>query len=78
MIKKILFWIVLINFFGTFTITLSEIIPLEKPIQSKEQTKKKLFIDVVKPIPKPIQKIVIKEKEINTNIEKKNYWAYTS
>ena len=74
MIKKILFWIVLINFFGTFSIALSEIIPLKKPIQSKEQTQTKLLIDVIKPIPKPTQKIVVKEieKEINTNIKKKN------
>ena len=73
MIKKILFWIVLINFFGTFSQALSEIIPLKKPIQSKEQTETKLLIDVIKPIPKPTQKIVEKEieKEINTNIETK-------
>ena len=73
MIKKILFWIVLINFFGTFSQALSEIIPLKKPIQSKEQTETKLLIDIIKPIPKPTQKIVEKEieKEINTNIETK-------
>ena len=54
MIKKILFWIILINFFGTFPIALSDIIPLKKPIQSEELTQKKLLIDVLKPLPKPI------------------------
>ena len=50
MIKKILFWIVLINLFGLQTIAQSDIIPLKKPIQSDELTQKKLLIDVLKPV----------------------------
>ena len=46
MIKKILFWIVLINLFGLQTIAQSDIIPLKKPIQSDELTQKKLLIDL--------------------------------
>ncbi len=52
MIKKILFWIVLINLFGLQTIAQSDIIPLKKPIQSDELTQKKLLIDVLKPLPR--------------------------
>ena len=71
MVKKIVFWIILINFFFTFNIAFSEIIPLKKPVQSKEQTQKKLLIDVLKPLPKPIQKTVNKviKKEDKTKIE---------
>ena len=73
MIKKILFWIVLINLFGLQTIAQSDIIPLKKPIQSDELTQKKLLIDVLKPLPKPIPKIVTKEieKKIESKPEKK-------
>ena len=73
MIKKILFWIVLINLFGLQTIAKSDIIPLKKPIQSDELTQKKLLIDVLKPLPKPIPKIVTKkiEKKIESKPEKK-------
>ena len=73
MIKKILFWIVLINLFGLQTIAQSDIIPLKKPIQSEELTQKKLLIDVLKPLPKPIPKIVTKEieKKIESKPEKK-------
>ena len=45
----------------------SEVIPLKKPIQTKEETQKKLLIDVLKPLPKPIEqteKKVIEEKVI--------------
>ena len=73
MIKKILFWIVLINLFGLQTIAQSDIIPLKKPIQSDELTQKKLLIDVLKPLPKPIPKIVTKEieKKVESKPEKK-------
>ena len=56
MIKKILFWIVLINLFGLQTIAQTDIIPLKKPIQSDELTQKKLLIDVLKPYPNQYQK----------------------
>ena len=66
MIKKILFWIILINLFGLLTVAQSDIIPLKKPMQSEELTQKKLLIDVLKPLPKPIPKIA------NEEIEKKS------
>ena len=67
MYKKILFFILLFTFIGQLNIALTDIIPLKKPPQSKEETQKKLLIDVLKPIPKPIlktQKAVAKEKVI--------------
>ena len=71
MIKKILFWIVLINLFGLQTIAQSDIIPLKKPIQSDELTQKKLLIDVLKPLPKPIPKIATKEIEKKLKLSQK-------
>ena len=73
MIKKILFWIVLINLFSPLTIAQSDIIPLKKPIQSEELTQKKLLIDTLKPLPKPIPKIVTKEieKKVESKPKKK-------
>ena len=60
---------------------ISEIIPPKKPIQTKEETQKKLLIDVLKPLPKPITKsekkiveekvIVKKEKKIDLILPKK-------
>ena len=65
-----------------FTNALSkEIFPIKKPLQTKEETQKKLLIDVIKPIPKPIigvekkiaeEKIVVKkEKKIDLILPKK-------
>ena len=42
MFKKISFFIVLIYLSGLVSIALSEIIPLKKPLQTKEETKKKI------------------------------------
>ena len=60
---------------------ISEIIPPKKPIQTKEETQKKLLIDVLKQLPKPIKKrekkiveekvIVKKEKKIDLILPKK-------
>jgi len=72
MSKKIIFFILLFNLTGYAGIASSEIVPLKKPIQTKEETQKKLLIDVLKPLPKPIEqteKKVIEEKVI---VEKKN------
>ena len=54
--------------------TLAEIIPLKKPVLSKEETEKKLLYDVIKPLPKPIKKTEIKptKKIISEKIEVKN------
>ena len=74
MLKKILFFIVLFIMSGTSSNVFPEIIPLKKPILTKEETKKKLLIDVLKPIAKPInkdEKELIK-KEIVVKKEKKN------
>ena len=63
MSKKFLFLIVLFHLIN-FNIHLhSEIIPLKKPIQTKEETEKKLLIDVLKPLPKPIKKVETKKIE---------------
>ena len=74
MIKKFLFFIVLINTFCFVSTTIAEIIPLKKPAQTKEETEKKLLIDVLKPPPKPIEKIIVEkiEKKIVAKKEKKN------
>ena len=42
MTKKILFFVVLFNLSGVANIASSEIIPLKKPIQTEEETQKKL------------------------------------
>ena len=63
MSKKFLFFIVLFISTGLSDFTRSEIVPLKKPIQTKEETQKKLLIDVLKPLPKPIKKTVNKEIE---------------
>ena len=47
----------------------AEIIPLKKPIQTKEEEEKKLLFDILKPLPKPIEKKEIKKKE--EQVEKK-------
>ena len=74
MLKKILFLIVLFHFTSITSFALSEIIPPKKPIQTKEETQKKLLIDVLKPLPKPIDKTEIKnvEKKVVVEKEKKN------
>ncbi len=56
MIKKILFFIVLFQLINYTNIFSSEVIPIKKPAQTKEETQKKLLIDVLKPLPKPLKK----------------------
>ena len=75
MSKKLLFLIVVINLFGVANIAKSEIVPVKKPQQSKEVTDKKLLIDILKPIAKPIKKKKIKqvEEKIVVKKEKKKY-----
>ena len=67
MSKKFLIFIVLFQFVGLTNVISSEIIPIKKPIQTKEETQKKLLIDVLRPLPKPIkeeEKKVVEEKTI--------------
>ena len=68
MLKKILFFTLLFHLIGLINIASSEIFPLKKPKQTSEETKEKLLIDVLKPLPKPInkneKKIVKKEIDV--------------
>ncbi len=73
MIKKILFFILLLNLSVFFGFAFADIIPLKKPGQTAEETEKKLLKDVLKPLPKPIKKTEIKEiQEKSITKKKKN------
>ena len=74
MSKKIVFFIVLFNLIGINSICLSDIIPPKKPFQSKQETQKKLLIDILRPLPKPIKQSETKkiEKKIVVKKDKKN------
>ena len=65
MSKKFLIFIVLFYSISINNIASSEILPLKKPRQTKEETQKKLLIDVLRPLPKPTKKVETK------NIKKK-------
>mgnify|MGYP005671503551 FL=1 len=58
MFKKLLIFPVLI-LLTVFSLTkiFAEIIPLKKPLQTKEEKEQKLLIDVLKPLQKPRAKI---------------------
>ena len=70
MLKKFLFLIAFIHVLFITNIALSEITPLKKPIQTEAETKKKLLIDVLKPLPKPINKTEKKSIEEKTVVKK--------
>ena len=72
MTKKFLFFIVLFYGVNLISPALSEIIPLKKPIQSTEETQKKLMFDVIRPLPKPIVKTETKIIEEKTVVQKSN------
>ena len=72
MIKKILFFIVLFQLINYTNIFSSEVIPIKKPAQTKEETQKKLLIDVLKPLPKPLKKTEKKIIDDENFKEKKN------
>ena len=59
MLKKFKFFIILIVFSNLTLLLSAEILPLKKPIQSEEEKEKKLLIDILKPLPKPITKKII-------------------
>ena len=59
--KKFLLFLLLFQFLAFNEIAISEVIPLKKPLQSNEIIKKKLLVDVLKPLPKPIK---VKEEEL--------------
>ena len=52
MSKKLLLFVALIHLMGTNNFAFSDIIPIKKPFQTKEETQKKLLIDVLRPLPK--------------------------
>ena len=73
MLKKFLFFIVLFYLSTVSGVSLSEIIPLKKPIQTKEETQKKLLIDVLRPLPKPIEKTKKEKEVVKKEIVKKDF-----
>ena len=62
------------NLISINSICLSDIIPPKKPFQSKQETQKKLLIDILRPLPKPIKQSETKkiEKKIVVKKDKKN------
>jgi len=81
MSKNFLFFITLLCLTTINSNAISEILPIKKPVESNELTQKKLLVDVLKPLPKPIknietkqtkeQIIIKKEKKIGTILPKK-------
>ncbi len=73
MLKKLSFLISLIIFNWLINYSLADIIPLKKPIQTKDQKEQKLLIDIIKPLAKPTNKKVLKKEKIQpeTNESKK-------
>ena len=68
MFKKFLFFISLSILTNLINLSFAEIIPLKKPSQSKEEKEKKLLVDVLKPLPKPIiNKVIKKENKEDEN-----------
>ena len=72
MLKKFLFLIVLFVTIAINNFALSEIIPIKKPSQTKEETEKKLLTDVLKPLKKPTAKIEKKVVEENDVVKNEN------
>ncbi len=70
MFKKFLLIIGLFTIFNHSFETFAEIIPLKKPIQSIKEKEKKLLIDVLKPLQKPLTKKVIKNEQKQPNYKK--------
>ena len=64
MLKKLLFFMVLFLLsISTINFSSAQILPIKKPELSTEETQKKLLVDVLKPLPKPIKKKEIEEKK---------------
>ena len=63
MFKKISLLIAIFSILNTFNSVAAEIIPIKKPVQSKEEKQKKLLIDVLRPLPKPILNKETKSEE---------------
>tara|TARA_Y100001970_G_scaffold290520_1_gene424542 strand:+ start:2994 stop:5198 length:2205 start_codon:yes stop_codon:yes gene_type:complete len=71
MLKKKLLLIVILFLFNTSNLVFAEIIPIKKPIQTKEEKEKKLLKDIVKPLPKPLvaKEIIKKDKKVDKKNE---------
>ena len=71
--KKFLFFVIIFNMIISNNFVLSDIIPIKKPSQTKEEVNKKLLVDVLKPLPKPLKNIEIetKKKELEKKIVQK-------
>ena len=65
MSKKFVFFIVMFHMIISNNFVLSDIIPIKKPSQTMEETNKKLLIDVLKPLAKPIENIETENKKKN-------------
>mgnify|MGYP001365906927 CR=1 FL=1 len=72
MFKKISFLITTLILINIVNLVSADIVPIKKPSQSKEEKEKKLMVDVLKPLPKPIIKDQIKkiDKKIEPEIPK--------
>ncbi len=57
MLRKFLFFIVLVYLCNISSSAMSQIIPLKKPFQTNEEAEKNLLTDVIKPLQKPFEKI---------------------
>ena len=77
MFKKISLLIAIFTILNTFNSVSAEIIPIKKPVQTKEEKQEKLLVDVLRPLPKPILKKEIKSEEKKKRTGKtKNCWNY--
>ena len=57
---------------GFNNVALSDLIPLKKPIQTKEVTNKKLLKDILAPLPKPLEKSkknILKKKVVSKEVK---------
>ena len=68
MFKKLLFFpVIMLILVFSFSDLSAEIIPLKKPLLSKEEKEQSLLKDTLKPIQKPKPKIKVKKSEIVKN-----------
>ncbi len=59
--KKIIFFISLLILSNLTFLLSADIVPLKKPIQTKEEKEQKLLVDILKPLPKPLSNQIIKK-----------------
>ncbi len=76
MAKKISLFIVLFYSFLVCDSLSNELIPPKKPSQTKDETQKKLLVDILKPLPKPIKKTEPKIVEKDTGLKKEKKYEF--